>query len=242
MNQDLTGSALSKIIALAAECVLKQLAICVASFPGHFCLQFLITCSMQKRRGKAWEKKSRAWRQVDMRVDIHVRGMVPDHCNSQTLHWSASNLPNNELYWRWRTPRFFVGHHPTRLPSRLPDIMDMTLSPRPPPSIFAYCKRSKTGGRDGLGTRLGPGLCSLAWLQICSCYTESKILVAALFQKWYQNQNQSWYLLTHITIILMQSQSCTPIETIVHPLASSHVYSDTHLVLSECILNDLCCM
>ena len=150
----------------------------LASFPGHSHLQFLITCSMQKRRGKAWEKKSRAWRQVDMRVDIHVRGVVPDHCNSQTLHWSASNLPNNELYWRWRTPRFFVGHRPTRLPSRLPYIMDMTLSPRPPPSIFAYCKRSKTGGRNGLGKRLGPGLCSLAWLQICSYYTESKILVA----------------------------------------------------------------
>ena len=25
--------------------------------PGHSCLQFLITCSMQKWRGKAWEKK-----------------------------------------------------------------------------------------------------------------------------------------------------------------------------------------
>ena len=32
-------------------------------------------------------------------------------------------------------------------PSHLPDVMHMTLSPRPSPSIFAYCKRSKTGGR-----------------------------------------------------------------------------------------------
>ena len=39
-------------------------------------------------------------------------------------------------------------------PSRLPDVMHMTLSPRPSPSVFAYCKRSKTGGRNGLGTRL----------------------------------------------------------------------------------------
>jgi len=27
--------------------------------------------------------------------------------------------------------------------------------PRPSPSVFAYCKRSKTGGVEGLGTRLG---------------------------------------------------------------------------------------
>ena len=35
---------------------------------------------MQKRRGKAWEKESRARRQVDMRVDMRVdtRGAVPD--------------------------------------------------------------------------------------------------------------------------------------------------------------------
>ena len=28
--------------------------------------------------------------------------------------------------------------------------------PRPSPSVFAYCKRSKTGGVEGLGTRLQP--------------------------------------------------------------------------------------
>ena len=48
---------------------------------------------MQKWRGKAWEIESRAWCQVD------VRGAVPGCCNSQTLYWSASSLPNNELYW-----------------------------------------------------------------------------------------------------------------------------------------------
>ena len=30
---------------------------------------------------------------------VVLRGAVPDHCNLQTLHWSASNLLNNELYW-----------------------------------------------------------------------------------------------------------------------------------------------
>ena len=26
---------------------------------------------------------------------------------------------------------------------------------RPSPSVFAYCKQSETGGKEGLGTRLG---------------------------------------------------------------------------------------
>jgi len=30
----------------------------------------------------------------------------------------------------------------------------VTRSPRPSPSVFAYCKRSNTGGGNGLGTRL----------------------------------------------------------------------------------------
>ena len=38
--------------------------------------------------------------------------------------------------------------------------------PRPSPSIFAYCKRSKTGGLEGLGMRLPMG--------ILSCRRQSK--------------------------------------------------------------------
>ena len=45
-----------------------------------------------------------------------------------------------------------IGHHPPHVPLCLPDIMHVTFSPRPSPSIFSYCKRSKTGGRNGLGT------------------------------------------------------------------------------------------
>ena len=37
-----------------------KITIVVASFPGCSHLQFLITCSIQKRRGEAWEKESRA--------------------------------------------------------------------------------------------------------------------------------------------------------------------------------------
>ena len=49
----------------------------------------------------------------------------------------------------------FVSYNDQALPlSCLPDVTHMTLSPRPSPSVFAYCKRPKTGGGNGLGTRL----------------------------------------------------------------------------------------
>ena len=100
----------------------------VSSFPGRPASCFW---SLAVWRGKAWEKESRAWRQV--RVD--VRGAVPDHCNSQTLHWSALSV----LYWHclsnvivssyWkrhysRTLRFFVGHPP------------------PPPHVYSHISLS----------------------------------------------------------------------------------------------------
>ena len=47
----------------------------LSSFPGHSCLQFLIAYCMQKRRRKAWEKESRARRQVDVRVDARGVGV-----------------------------------------------------------------------------------------------------------------------------------------------------------------------
>ena len=48
----------------------------------------------------------------------------------------------------------FVHTSPSHLPSRLPDVTHVTLSPRPSPSVFAYSLRSKTGGGNGLGRRL----------------------------------------------------------------------------------------
>ena len=44
---------------------------------------------------------------------------------------------------------------PSCLPSRLPNVTHVTLFPRPSPSVFAYSMRSKTGGGNSLGTRLG---------------------------------------------------------------------------------------
>ena len=47
-----------------------------------------------------------------------------------------------------------VRHHPTCLPSVYLMSLHVTKSSRPSPSVFAYCKRSNTGGRKGLGMRL----------------------------------------------------------------------------------------
>ena len=110
-------------------------------------------------------------------------GVVLPRCNSQTLCWSALNLPNNELYndtfFHYNIKTFNIQIHsnitassfwaryykkdlkilhraspPSCLPSCLPDIMHGIFSPKPSPSIFAYCKWSKTGGGNSLGTQL----------------------------------------------------------------------------------------
>ena len=147
----------------------------ISSFPiSHFSFlisHFLVPTFRVTR--KAWEKESRVWRQV---VKVDARGAVTDRCNSQTLRWSASSLPHNELYWhcllnatvssfwtKYYKKNFKILHQappPSRLPSRLSDVTHVTLSPRPPPSVFTYSIRSKTGGWNGLETRLD---CSRNW-------------------------------------------------------------------------------
>ena len=54
---------------------------------------------------------------------------------------------------------------PSRLPSRLPDVMHVTFSPRPSPSLFAYSMQSKIGGGNGLGTRLSKRRPLPTWLR-----------------------------------------------------------------------------
>ena len=83
-----------------------------------------------------------------MRVD--VRGAVPDEesrgpsCNIEIQRQYSSLLFEADQ-------RKVCDRAPP--PSRLPDVTHVTLSPRPSPP-FLYCKRSKTGGGNGLGTRL----------------------------------------------------------------------------------------
>jgi len=51
--------------------------------------------------------------------------------------------------------------------------------PRPSPSIFAYCKRSKTGGVEGLGTRLDTGKVVVCWDtgKVVVCGDTGKVVV-----------------------------------------------------------------
>ena len=144
----------------------------LASFPGRSRLQFLIACSIQKRglgEGVTCVTSGRH--------EGRCEGAVPDCCSSQSLHWSVYQTTScTDASFRMlqsqvlgqdiirRTLRFFVGHGPpSRLPSHLPDITHVTLSPTPSPSVFIalfpgrsrlqfliacklflYCKRSKT--------------------------------------------------------------------------------------------------
>jgi len=115
------------------------------------------------------EGLSCAWCQVDVRIDR--RGQWPiviTHklCIDQprvyrtmnciyTVFWMLQSQVLGQNITR-RISRFFVRHYPPPfcLPSRLPDVTHVTLSPRPSLSVFAHCKQSKTGGGNGLGTRL----------------------------------------------------------------------------------------
>ena len=87
--------------------------------PRLFPPPVLVTCSMQRWREKAWQIESCVWRQVDVRVDMGGReGVVSNHCNSQSLHWSALSLPNNKLYCEWKAPSYGWAWQ-TYLPSSL---------------------------------------------------------------------------------------------------------------------------
>ena len=157
----------------------QSLTICpeLASFPGCSCLQFLIASSMRKQRGKAWEIQSCAMTSGRQRVDR--QGAVPGHCNSQTF--ALTSLESTEQwavlmlsFERWSlkffdqilqegpwdsllgtAPCLSIYHYVT---------VHVTKSPRPSPSVFAYCKnwRQKWPGNE-------------AWPQVSST-TKTKLL------------------------------------------------------------------
>ena len=136
----------------------------VALFPGRSHIQFLIACSMQKWRGK----RVACMMSVDMRVD--VRGAVPDRCTQCNSHKPCIDQPwiykitscidtvfrtlQSQVLWQGITRRASKIVRRASPPHVYPHVFLTTLSPSPFSSVFVYCKWSKTGGKNGLGTRL----------------------------------------------------------------------------------------
>ena len=98
----------------------------VASFPGHSHLQFLIACSMHKRRGKAWEiivTCVTSGRQCPIVVTHKLCDYQPQfmNCIDTVFQTLPSQVLGQDI--TGRTSRFFVS---SRLPSCLhgvPNIM-----------------------------------------------------------------------------------------------------------------------
>ena len=104
-----------------------------------------------------------------MKVD--VRGAVPDRCKFTNFALisleSTKQLAVLMLCFECYSFKFLdkkerlqdssSGTAPLMSTLTSPDVTHVTLSPRPSPSVFAYCKRSNTGRGNGLGTRLSGG-------------------------------------------------------------------------------------
>ena len=121
---------------------------------------------MQKWWGKAWEKESRVWCQVD------VRGwclMVVTHklCVDQPQVYRTScidavfrMLQSRTRYYK-KDPKILRRASPlTFSPHIYLTSHTRFFLPGLSPSVFAYCKRSKTGGGNGRGPRLTLAVCS----------------------------------------------------------------------------------
>ena len=127
-------------------------------------------------------------RQVD-RGRVETWGVVSDSNNSCFMsncpwhrEWrTVSCCPANALAsspWTDGTERALLGTAPCVSTLHLPDITAHDQISLPSPSIFAYCKRSNTGGGNGLGMRLQQWFNiwhklsisgSYKWHQKCDC-------------------------------------------------------------------------
>ena len=131
----------------------------VASFPGHFRLKLLITCSMQKRRGKGWEKESRAWHQVH----VDMRGQCPivvthKPCIDQPQFYQIMSCIDTVFRTlqsqdfgqdiRRRISRFFIRYRPPRVYQM--SCMWLFL----PGLLPQFFHTAKAGGGNSLGTRI----------------------------------------------------------------------------------------
>ena len=134
----------------------------VASFPGLPTVQFLIACSIQKRRGKAWSilscfvyvGRQREGEGSPIEKTSLMPYVVVSAPSAGVLSIrEAKNVPllfqSKERVHKMHS--FNRGSLPPSVYLGRQNVIKWT---RPSPSIFAYCKQSKTGRWEGLGTRL----------------------------------------------------------------------------------------
>ena len=129
-------------------------------------LQILITCSLQKWRGKAWEVLSHAWW-----CDIITRDSAWWRISSPFLCYLVQELETitferqcqYSMHGRFKAyhTEFFWSKNYQALPtlpchSPLTWCHCMSKSPSPSLSVFAYCKWSKPGTEEGLGMSSTP--------------------------------------------------------------------------------------
>ena len=112
------------------------------------------------------------------------------HCNSQTLRWSASSLPNNELYWRCLS-NITVSSLWTKCYKNSIEILrqarpplciylslrhitvGVTKPPKPLPLLFAYCKLNG-GDHECLEMRLNH-TCTTLWYHYARSLNERQL-------------------------------------------------------------------
>jgi len=93
-----------------------------------------------------------------MTSDRQTQEPVPDEGSwSPSLYWMSEGWgqehSQGSINWNGRRKMGFIIQPHVCLPSVYLMWSQVTKSPRPFPSIFVYCKRSNSGGRNGLGKR-----------------------------------------------------------------------------------------
>ena len=136
----------------------------VASFPGLPTVQFLIACSKQKRKGKAWSILSHEQHFVylgrhrgegclieETSLRPHLVVSVP----SAGFRMIAKRKAYHSCFKRRKCAKciLLIGDHSPPAPVYLGRQYGIKWT-RPSPSIFAYCKRPKTGRWEGQETKL----------------------------------------------------------------------------------------
>ena len=130
------------------------------------------------------------------------------------------------------------------------DVIHMINDTRPSPSIFAYCKQSKTGQWEGLGTRLFTVYtCATAWVKKLSstftlwCNIHNPNQWLKIMKELHSSQLPMQFsnkMLLRICRLLdiagnqsSEQHTCSPVWCVHHPLPSPSTPSQTHV--SRCM-------